>query len=163
MWPVRVIVVGYASKREGTKDVSHPAAALNRAGLVPLVVNSLARARETSNSWKGKMARVCIARADTDGLHPCVVAQELRLAAPWWDLVLVVPAGIGDVERIALHRIGVVGFSPPRPDVTAALALALASRHAIVRSPRGGGREDTDGSLDGNTPTPTEEPPHAGD
>lgn len=61
------------------------------------------------------------------GLHPCAVVRELRLAAPWWSVVVVTERaerGRYDGEPIARHRLGEVEVA----------ALALLGATTVDRS-----------------------------
>lgn len=75
-------------------------------------------------------------RAVGAGLTPTdlsAAVRELRFLAPWLDLVVVTDRDLGEVERIALHVLGVVAILPPRPALIAAVVGALANRHADIR------------------------------
>lgn len=81
---------------------------------------------------------MCIIRDGVDGLEPYVACREIRIAAPWLDLVVATPRlHLSPVERIAAHLNGCAAFSPLDPVVLLAQAAALVTRHGVTRKPRG--------------------------
>ena len=139
-YPERVLIVGWEKSKDALSAIGTLSRALRVAGLVPLVLPTIARARTGAETWRQQRTRVCIVRDGVDGLEPDVACREIRLAAPWLDLIVATDrATLHPAERIAAHINGCLGFSPIDPVVLAAQAAAVVSRHAVIRAARGEG------------------------
>lgn len=79
-------------------------------------------------------------RDGVDGLEPDVVCREIRLAAPWLDVIVATDRPVlHSAERIAAHLNGCIAFAPIDPVALAAQAAAVVSRHTTTRVSAGEG------------------------